>query len=844
MNGQHHQKEQRTGNLMAGARILVLLAAFAGPATAAEKRVDNPVDAWMIAQTGLAGKAVEGGWKRRFEILDTTDAKAGDFSIVFTVGDPAKESAFGFLPGTFIEHWAVSRDHALHLWAKAKAEQAPSAWSLVLVDTQAKRATAALNGMTADGKWREFTVPLKDLKADDGFDFGALRSVQVEAALPKDARLWLDDVYFKNGDTELGVSDKTITQYMAEAVATRQKRVEAALPSGGGAPGIGQAAALWAGRDLEKTNQDLLEWFRKEKNAANVAGNWDLHINAALNMLYFGFSSKGRLKSGRLTPACEKELLELYWKHCELKNDIATARHSTWWVTGSENHDINFKVANLLSSQIFMREPDYAKRVYPDLGRMHGYGYGGGFLMKVGAVKPWGEGKYKDGKDYTAEDHYKAWGAFWKEWFAERARHGFFIEHNAGGYMKYTNKFLHDIYAWCEDEDLRRQCRMFMDLIWAQWAQDQILTIQGGAATRGSPGSYAMSELSVFLLGGPANGGWGYFQMFSDYQWPRQVWEMMLDRRGKGEYAYASRKPNESQDLWPDPPGTEYTMLIRPDSRIKRYSWVTPDYVMGLRMDHPDALYCHLFGSHEGLIFPTDPNAAIVFGAGGYAVQDRQTALFMTKRVIHMRSPAWFGNYDFRSPPAPAQVNFGVGVDRVEEKEGWVFVEEGNAFAAFRIVAPAPQKEGTALPRDAEGFALLAPDPAAYTLTAPTNGQGWVLKAKASYSPVIVEASRRTHHANLEAFQKDVLDNPLELRQTMGCILTYRGCGDEAKTLYLNAATQTFPRIDGKPIDYNCPTFDSPYLKGAAGSGVVTLTGPISGKKLVLDFNKIERIEE
>jgi hypothetical protein len=835
-------------NLTQSMRTFVLLAVLPGVAMAAERRVDNPVDAWMIAQTGAAGKAVEGGWSRRFEILDTTDAQAGDFSIVFTVTDPAKQGALGFTPGPFIEQWAPGEPFTLHLWIKASA--GPTEWPLALYDAHGARAEAQLKGLAGDGKWREFTLSSGDFKPEGKLQFTALRAVQIEAALPQGARVWVDDLYFARKDgilsmpEVLGVTDKTITQYMAEAVATRQKRVEAALPTGTWAAGQGDLAALWAGRDIAETNQKLIAWFQKETNADNAAGNWDLQMTSALNWLYFGFSSKGRLKPGLLTPACEKELLALYWKHCELKNDIATARQSTWWVTGSENHDINFKVANLLSSQIFMHEPDYAKRVYPDLGRMHGYGYGGGFLMKVGAVKPWGEGNYKDGKDYIAEDHYKAWVAFWKEWFAERARHGFFIEHNAGGYMKWTNKFLHDIYAWCEDEDLRRQCRMFMDLIWAQWAQDQILTIQGGAATRGSPGSHAMSELSVFLLGGPANGGWGYFQMFSDYAWPRQVWEMMLDRRGKGEYAYASRKPNESQDLWPDPPGTEYTMLIRPDSRIKRYSWVTPDYVMGLRMDHPDALYCHLFGSHEGLVFPTDPNAAIVFGAGGYAVQDRQTAVFMTKRVIHMRSPAWFPNYDFRSFPAPAQVTFGVGVDRVEEKNGWVFAEEGNAFAAFRIVAPAPQKEGTALPRDAEGFALLAPDPAAYTLTAPTNGQGWVLNAKASYAPVIVEASRRTHHPNLEAFQKDVFDNPLELRQTMGYILTYRGCGDEAKTLYLNASNQEFPRIDGKPIDYNCPTCDSPYLKGAAGGGVVTLTGPISGKKLVLDFNKIERFEE
>jgi hypothetical protein len=36
----------------------------------------------------------------------------------------------------------------------------------------------------------------------------------------------------------------------------------------------------------------------------------------------------------------------------------------------------------------------------------------------------------------------------------------------------------------------------------------------------------------------------------------------------------------------------------------------------------------------------------------------------------------------------------------------------------------------------------------------------------------------------------------------------------------------------------SCPTFDSPWFQGATGSGVVTLIGAPSGKKLVLDFNK------
>jgi len=42
--------------------------------TGDEKRVDNPVDVWMTAHTGPAGKPVAGGYQsKRFGLLDTTD---------------------------------------------------------------------------------------------------------------------------------------------------------------------------------------------------------------------------------------------------------------------------------------------------------------------------------------------------------------------------------------------------------------------------------------------------------------------------------------------------------------------------------------------------------------------------------------------------------------------------------------------------------------------------------------------------------------------------------------------------------------------------------------------------
>ena len=705
--------------------------------------------------------------------------------------------------------------------------------------------------MAADGQWREFTVALATLKADEGFDFGAVNAVQVEAALPAGAQLWLDDVAFRDGKEILGLTEKTITQHMADAAATRARRAsEERLPYGFSPDKTGDAEhdkRIIAALD----NED-----KRDRRRLNGT------LFGKLAWLYYGYSSKSKLNPGKLSPAVEKRLLQLIWDENVLKNDIAYASKSTWWVCCSENMDIDIKARNLLSSQILMHEPDFAERIYPDLGRMMGYE-----TTPMHTVGPWrteadtkhlklGSGNYKDGKKHNAEDHYHAWAKFWKRWFAERAKHGFFVEHNAH-YMQYTQSMLHDIYAWCEDEELRQQCGMFFDLIWAQWAQDQNLTIQGGAGNRGGPGRGSMNAMCQFFLGAPGSfggGSWGYgAQAYfgrSDYTWPRQVWEMMLDKPGMDEYAFISRKPNEAQDVWPRPAGTEYSFLIRPDSRMKRYSWVTPDYVMGTRMDHPNALYYMLGGSSEGITFPTTPGATINFHGLRHSVQERNVLLGMPKYGNHSRGPNWFFNFPKKDGEL-AKVEFGPDMDRIVEKDGWIFVEEGNAFVALRFAAYGEMGGQTARETyDEDNFGINELLTDTYALTnKEKNGKplpGKIAEAKFAYTPVIIEVSRRRHHPTLEAFQNDILDNHLRLRAIHHgrFIAEYKGCGKDAKMVSLNCGGMNFPKVDGEFIDYECPTFDSPTLKGEFGSGVVTLVGPISGRKLVLDFKRIERREE
>ncbi len=820
-----------------------------------EIRVDNPVDAWLTAHSGPAGKAVDGGYKRRFDLLDASDFKKGSFSIVLTPTKAHKgPSAFGFHTGPYFKKWELSETCQIHFQAKYKGKVEDGGFELALYDMDGNRAFTALNGLNTADHWQTFDIPLKTLNKSEQFNCKAIQSIQLEANLTPTGKVWIDDLLVSDADKTLGISDKTITRYMAETARTRPIRNDATLRSMKGADSrfIG---ALYRGENLEQVNQDLIEAMKDKRKDANA--DWGLWTGSEFNWTLFGFSSFGRIKANRLSPEAEALWLEGYWEHCKFKNDIATARRSVWNVTGSENHDINFKHENLLSSQIFMNLPEYKDRIYPNLGRMAGYGYGRGSAFSLGGddmPMALGSGNYKDGKDYRPADHYKAWVTFWKEYIRERAKRGFFNEHNANGYVLHTGRFLHDIYAWSDDPELKEQARMVLDLAWAQWAQDQLLTFCGGPATRGEPGHRRMGMIGEGLLGAPHS--LSAFYSFSDYELPRQIWETLLGRSQMGEYAYISRKPNEARDEWPRPAGTEYTMLINPDSRMKRYSWVTPDYVMGTRMDHPDALYCHIWASGEGVIFPTTPDATVhwtVYPA--LSVQSKSAMLLRINPTFRGRNPTWYPAATHRSDML--KVTFGKGIDELVERDGWVFIQEGRAFLATKIIMPEVEgreelkrgPQSPALPKayaydkkDHVGLYRVESNP--YTLTKDKKGNR-IIEAKLEAAALVVEGSSLDHHKSFEAFQSDILDNPVTLKETIKrFIVTYRGCGNDAEEITLNCSSLAMPTIDGKPIDYQCPAFDSPWLKGAFGSGVVTITGPLSGSKLTLDFNQIRRNEE
>lgn len=187
---------------------------------------------------------------------------------------------------------------------------------------------------------------------------------------------------------------------------------------------------------------------------------------------------------------------------------------------------------------------------------------------------------WADGRQYTAKDHLKAWIAFFREYYAERARKGFLLENGAPGYMKYTIGYILALNNFCADEVLKKQARMFLDLFWADWALLQVGGLRGGPKTRhhNTAGAYdSMSDWAQFYLGGSGTTSFNYSQqLIGDYEWNPLIWDLVIDREGLGSFAYVSRGIGEEEQTCPRPYGVERTMTGDTESRMTKYSWITP----------------------------------------------------------------------------------------------------------------------------------------------------------------------------------------------------------------------------------------------------------------------------
>ncbi|MDC0934913.1 hypothetical protein OAS39_01410 [Pirellulales bacterium] len=417
-----------------------------------------------------------------------------------------------------------------------------------------------------------------------------------------------------------------------------------------------------------------------------------------------------------------------------------------------------------------------------------------------------------------------------------------------------------DIYDYCDDPALKRRAGMFLDLVWAQWAQEQLATRRGGAKTRCrrfSGHDDAMVHGCRLLLGGPtrATDAW-YGQLVSEYRLPAIVWELALDNRRRGVYAYRSRRiGEENPDYWPRPPGTERTLLCDTESRLLRESWITPEAIMGCQMDHPGALHSHLSLSNRwcGVIFANSADAMVApsalkqanddwaVDANGVfrAAQHRNVMIVQQARRFNQRNPDWFPAYPRSNLP------WGVifeSTDETVEKDGWIFARQGKAYVAVRPLRVTYTYGSDWNEQTTEQELLSIPDPDSYQW----NADHTIAVLHDQHSPVIFELGREDEFGSFGSFQDRIRANEIRLKKVVvpgWFTLVYQGCDPDAAEITFSAANSQIPQLSPRQgqrayLDYSPRLLlNSPYLHSAYNSGVVRIS---SGENRVdLNFSEV-----
>ncbi len=345
-------------------------------------------------------------------------------------------------------------------------------------------------------------------------------------------------------------------------------------------------AALWLNKNTADANSKLAQVQIAHVTGQNCAGGDVSMMNLWLGYLvrpYFLYNAGSSFFPGRLTTAASNNLVAQMWAYARPYSKVSQAT-DPWSIYGSENHDAQGESFNLLAAQIFKNRADYRDRLYAD--------------------------------GTTADQQYQAWRSRWSKYFDEGAKRGLFIEAGAPTYHGYTLQAIFNIYNFAEDPVLRKKAGMYLDLDFADYAQQQLKNVWGGAKSRSYPvDSYngqtdAMTYFANLLYGSqPAYGNHIMALATSGYSPPTVVASLVRDTAGKGSYEYVTRRPGVGSSSWDNKDWHVDKM-----KSVLDYAYSTPDYVLGTAELRPGD--SHIGPSNQnrwqGIIFNTTPGDRVV----------------------------------------------------------------------------------------------------------------------------------------------------------------------------------------------------------------------------------------
>ena len=310
--------------------------------------------------------------------------------------------------------------------------------------------------------------------------------------------------------------------------------------------------------------------YRNPRNpaAGRVDRAYDFYFVSGLllSRIYELFGHASHTWPGRITRQTEDAISGVLWDWAKSDCRMTDAdSENTWAIRGSENHSAMHNTTCWSAA-------------------------------KIASVSLPGTLHYDDGSTPAAQ--YGAWTRYFKSYVRERAQKGMLVEMFSPGYYKYTLECFYNLCEFSDDVELRWLSRAFLDLWWADWAEEQIDGVHGGSAARFYQDATASESAGAGLA-------WLYFgdgdmresfspplinAVTSTYRVPDVVNDVALDTEGRGVYEAVSRRPGLNllprQANAPVDPETKfpYDVLDPSYGGILRYSFCTPSFILGTSM--------------------------------------------------------------------------------------------------------------------------------------------------------------------------------------------------------------------------------------------------------------------
>lgn len=495
--------------------------------------------------------------------------------------------------------------------------------------------------------------------------------------------------------------------------------------------------------------------------------------------------------SGLLTKKAQDRFEEEMWKVAKANGKLAEAKRDVWDSEGSENHHLASKTCDLLAAQFLRKIPKFADQ------------------------------KYDDGS--TLEEQYQSRRAYFLAWLDERAKRGQFTEAASPSYQGDSIATLFNLYDFAEDPVLRKKTEMYLDLTYAVIAEETLRTTRGGPKSRVKVGHEYDGGVAdrgydvLFNAPGRTYVPLNDARTTSSYYPPPAVVKLAQDVSSRGTYGFATRwpgpvVPGKEKRNENDPDGILWLSLDK-ERTVLRKGFATPNYVLGSVANdvtvEDDASSGYRW---QGAVFASDILARIGFEVAPasaknwhgfnpfFTVQDRN--LFITQCWAPVPlNPATVH-------PAQLRVYFSPTLDEVQERDGWIFARDGEAYAAVKVVDGGYQwspawKHADELTEENKAF----------------------IRLEKEETPVIFYVADAADYGNdFAKFQAALKAQPIE---HSGGVLQFA-------TIEFRGATND-GRIAGKPINLAPQRgYDSPFVRSEWNSGQFFIRK--GAETLTLDF--------